>query len=58
MPVNYEALYFRLFNRVTDALAQLDSGRPAEARETLIEAQREAEEAYIEADGGEFAVSH
>ncbi len=48
MPVNFEILYFYLFNRVTDALEALEAGRPDEAREALIEAQRRTEGMYIE----------
>lgn len=35
--------YFTLFNRVTDAIAKLD-----ELRQFLVEAQQQAEEAYIQ----------
>lgn len=48
MPVNFEILYFHLFNRVTDALEALEAGRTDEAREALIEAQRRTEGMYIE----------
>ena len=48
MPVNFEILYFYLFNRVTDALEALEAGRTDEAREALIEAQRRTEGMYIE----------
>ena len=48
MPVNFEILYFYLFNRMTDALEALEAGRTDEAREALIEAQRRTEGMYIE----------
>ena len=56
MPVNFEILYFYLFNRVTDALAALETGRADEAREALIEAQRRTEEMYIEESRAEKPV--
>ena len=50
METDYRTPYLRLFNRVTDAIAALDDGRALAARELLIAAQREAEEAYLSPD--------
>ena len=45
----FKTMYLHLFNRVTDALAALEAGDPARARELLIAAQRECEERYLAA---------
>lgn len=45
--MEYRKLYIFLFNKITDAIEQMDAGKPASAREVLVEAQREAEELYI-----------
>ena len=50
LETDYRTPYLRLFNRVTDAIAALDDGRALAARELLIAAQREAEEAYLSQD--------
>lgn len=51
MSTNYEELYFYLFNRITDALGELDAGRMEAARELLVSAQQGAEEMYVERGG-------
>ena len=45
----YRVPYLILFNRVTDALEALEKDGTADIRDMLIRAQREAEEAFIEA---------
>ncbi len=44
----YQKLYHKLFNAVTDALAQMDRGAFLRAGELLKQAQMEAEELYIQ----------
>ena len=44
---DYEKLYHRMVNASEDALAALEAGHPARAREILIAAERRAEEAYL-----------
>lgn len=51
MSVDYEKLYFYLFNRITDALEELEKGRSELAREILVNAQQAAEEMYVESGG-------
>ncbi len=58
MSASYEKLYYYLFNRITDALRELDAGRGEEARDALISAQVCAEAMFIEENGGEEAVLH
>ena len=48
MQIDYEKLYHLMFNRVTDALRELERGRVDAAKELLISAQQTAEEQYIE----------
>ena len=48
MQIDYEKLYHLMFNRVTDALRELERGRVDTAKELLISAQQAAEELYIE----------
>ena len=55
---DYEKLYYHLFNRITDALSELEEGRAEAARaeaarNVLISAQMRAEELYIGENGGE-----
>ena len=50
---DYEKLYYYLFNRITDALSELEAGRAEAARDVLISAQTRAEELYIGENGGE-----
>ena len=47
MPVDYEKLYFYLFNRITDALEELEKGRAGTARSILVSAQQRAEEMFV-----------
>lgn len=49
---DYEKLYYYLFNRITDALAQLEAGNTAAARAVLVSAQQGAEAMYIEENCG------
>ena len=46
---NYQKMYTTLFNAITDALEQLEQQNIGRARETLIAAQQQAEELYMEA---------
>ena len=50
--VNYETLYFGLFNARTDALTALGAQNYGTAREIMVAAQQKAEDAYLE-DGEE-----
>ena len=43
-------MYYRLFNRVSDAIELIDRGEFEQARALLINAQNEAEETYISAE--------
>lgn len=45
--MNYEKLYHIAFNAATDAIRFIDAGDCAAARETLVKAQQETEEIYI-----------
>ncbi|MDO4845640.1 MAG: hypothetical protein Q3977_03410 [Oscillospiraceae bacterium] len=44
---DYEKLYHLMVNASEDALAALEAGHPAQAREILIAAELHAEEAYL-----------
>jgi len=44
---DYQKLYTKLFNAITDALRQIDALEIGAARQTRITAQQEAEEQYI-----------
>ncbi|MBR2934956.1 MAG: hypothetical protein IKB79_05200 [Oscillospiraceae bacterium] len=44
---NYQALYFKLFGAVADALEHMEEDNYGLARQRLIVAQQEAEEQYI-----------
>ena len=46
---NYIRMYFRMFNDISTAIEQLESGDPWKARITLIESQRTAEDCYVRA---------
>ena len=46
---DYKKLYYTLFNRITDALEELEQRDYGQAAETLKSAQLETEELYIEA---------
>ena len=43
----YRKMYSLLFNRITDAIGCLSSGRAARAKDILTAAQCEAEELFI-----------
>lgn len=45
---DYQKMYLALFNHVTDALEQLAAQNFGQARQILICAQQEAEEAYLQ----------
>ena len=45
----YKSMYLLLFNRVTDALGEIERGNMERARELLQQAQLETEELYISA---------
>ena len=47
--VDYQKLYFRLFNAITDALEALCRGEVEQTKKMLIRAQQDAEEMYISA---------
>ena len=42
-----EKRYYLLFNRITDAIAELEELNIGKAKKILIEAQQNAEEAYL-----------
>jgi len=44
---DYQALYFKLFGAVADALEYIEEDNYGLARQRLIAAQQEAEEQYI-----------
>ena len=44
-----EALYYYLFNQITDAIRALDDNNAGTARKILVAAQQETEERYISA---------
>ena len=46
----YKAMYFRLFNAVSDGLAALEKGWIEAARSLLIQGQQACEEMYISAE--------
>lgn len=46
----FERMYFLLFNSITDALRELESGNSKLAMEMLTEAQQRAEEMYTQGD--------
>lgn len=45
----YQKMYTLLFNKITDALEQMEKGNLDCARELLMSGQMEAEEIFIEA---------
>ena len=47
----YQKMYTTLFNRVTDALKEIEGLNFGNAAEILKEAQKKTEEMYVEADG-------
>lgn len=44
---DFEKLYFKLFAALADAVEDLENGQPSLAKERLIRAQQDAEEAYL-----------
>ena len=48
--LDYETLYHRMLGASEDALAALETGDPERARFLLLEAERNAEDAYVEQD--------
>ena len=44
---DYQALYFKLFAAIADAVEQMENEDYGLARQTLITAQQQAEEEYI-----------
>lgn len=50
----YKQLYFYLFNRVTDAVKMLQEGNNGEALQTLVNAQKESEEAFVDFSENEY----
>ncbi len=51
--MDWEKLYHLLFNRITDALEQLERRNYGSAEELLRKAQLEAEECYLGSREGE-----
>lgn len=49
----YKQLYFFLFNRVTDAVKMLQEGNSGGALQTLVDAQKEAEESFVDSSDNE-----
>lgn len=47
---DYEKIYFLLFNKITDALAELGECNYGEAADILKAAQTEAEKIYIDGE--------
>lgn len=47
---DFQALYFQLFGAVADAVEHLENENYGLARQMLIAAQQQAEEAYISMD--------
>lgn len=46
--MDYKKLYFHLFNVLTDAIEEIETGNIFTARDILIKAQQETEEMYME----------
>ncbi len=46
--VDYKALYFHLFNGLTDILSYAEARDSVRVRDKVIQLQREAEELYLE----------
>ena len=51
--MNFQQLYFHLFNQITNALTQLEAQNYGAAAALLRRAQQEGEDAYLEATSGE-----
>ena len=48
--MNYQALYYKLFNAFTDILEALEAQNYGQAKALLIAAQQESEQLYIDAE--------
>lgn len=48
--IDYEAMYFQLFNAMTDVLTQLEQQNYGQAKQLLILAQQRAEQVYLDAE--------
>lgn len=48
--VNYQKMYTKLFNAITDAIESIQHGNSDTAKEILIKAQIETEDIYISED--------
>ena len=48
--VNYQKMYTKLFNAITDAIESIQQGKTDTAKEILIKAQIETENIYISED--------
>ena len=46
--MDYKKMYFHLFNAMTDAIEEIQTGDVLTARNILIRAQQETEEMYME----------
>ena len=49
--MDYKKLYFHLFNVLTDAIEEIETGNIFTARDILIKAQQETEELYMDDKG-------
>jgi len=49
--LDYQALYFKLFAAMADAVEQIEQNNCGLARQTLINAQQQAEEEYLSQEG-------
>ncbi len=47
---NFPKYYTLLFNAITDAIGDMDQKNYGAARERLVKAQQDAEEAYLDAE--------
>ena len=47
---SYKRLYFHLFHSMALAVEYIENAQPARARDCLIRAQQEAEEAFLDTD--------
>lgn len=48
--VDYKAMYVHLFHVMTDVLSQLEQQNYGQAKQLLIAAQQQAEQAYLDAE--------
>ena len=49
--MSYKKMYYHLFNAITDAIEEFQTGDVLTARDLLIRAQQETEEMYLESRG-------